>query len=122
MISFKALEVEGCYVIPIETGPTQRGVPDLFISKHKDVRDGRYLWCELKIVSPEQIKEPRSAKQVIRQNEMRRARIRVLNAFDVRDSKDNNCGYRIMHYSMDQQDEFIYLWDLVNYILINLES
>ena len=86
----QALEGQGCLVLPIETGPTNRGVPDLYIAKH-----GRSLWCELKVVSPKQEKEPRTAIQIKRQAQMRGHGVRVLNAHDVRDSKDFNVEYRL---------------------------
>jgi hypothetical protein len=87
----KALEAYGCLVLSIETGPTNRGVPDLFIAKQ-----GRSLWIELKVVSPKQEKEPRTAIQIKRQSEMIAHGVRVLNAHDVRDAKDFNIEYRLL--------------------------
>ena len=85
----KVLDTRGCLVLPIETGPTNRGVPDLYIARH-----GASLWVELKVVSPHQTKDPRSAIQFKRQMQMKAHNITVLNAHDVRDSKDFNVEYR----------------------------
>ena len=109
----KALEGQGCLVLPIETGPTNRGVPDLYVAKQ-----GASLWCELKVVSPKQEKEPRTAIQIKRQAEMIKHGIRVLNAHDIRDSKDLNVGYRVGRNADTFVPETIY--DLAHAIAILL--
>lgn len=86
----KALEGKGCLVLPIETGPTNRGVPDLYVA-----RKGNSLWVELKVVTPHQQKDPRSAIQIKRQTQMLGAGLTVLNAHDVRDNRDRNVEYRL---------------------------
>ena len=86
----RALESLGCLVLPIETGPTNRGVPDLYIAK-----SGDSLWCELKVVAPKQTKEPRSPIQIKRQAEMVRHGVAVVNARDIRDGNDKNHGYHL---------------------------
>lgn len=87
----KALEGFGALVLPIETGPTNRGVPDLYIA-----RRGHSLWCELKVVTPHQVKDPRSAIQIKRQNQIMYHGVRVLNAHDIRDANDFNQGYHLI--------------------------
>ena len=122
------LEAGGCYVIPIETGATQTGVPDLYVSM-KGIQyavnivaaDAKHLWIELKVVTPFQKKDPRRPAQVKRQREMRKNGIRVITVADVRDSRDNNCGYRVLHEG-GQQAEYIEISTLANYILGILEN
>lgn len=86
----KELESIGWLVFSIETGPTMRGIPDLYAAKKKATG-----WVELKIVTPHQEREPRTPIQIKRQAEMRGQGVKVLNAHDIRDSRDNNCGYKL---------------------------
>jgi hypothetical protein len=116
----KALEAQGCYVIPIETGPTQRGVPDLYIAKRRVHDFTQQMWVELKIVSPKQEKEPRSAIQIKRQKEMQAAGLRVLNAHDVRDSKDLNIEYRLS--TLTPHEKILTIHDLASAIINLLEN
>ena len=106
----KTLEAYGVLVLSIETGPTNRGVPDLFIAKQ-----GASLWIELKVVSPLQQKEPRTAIQIKRQSEMINAGLRVLNAHDVRDAKDFNVEYRLK--GSTPHSNFITIYGLASAIL-----
>ena len=108
----KVLDAKGCLVLPIETGPTMRGVPDLFVA-----RRGQSLWVELKVVAPKQEKEPRTAIQIKRQAQMQAHGVTVLNAHDVRDSKDFNVEYRLGIHA-----PFVTIYDLVNAIVATLES
>ena len=110
----KALVLKGCLVLPIETGPTNRGVPDLYIAKK-----GRSLWCELKVVSPKQEKEPRTAIQIKRQAEMQGHGIPVLNAHDVRDAKDFNVEYRLTALTLTP---LVTIYDLASAIVSILED
>jgi hypothetical protein len=87
----KALEARSCLALAIETGPTNRGVPDLFVAKH-----GNTGWVELKIVAPHQRKEPLTAIQIKRQEQMKSFGVLVLNAHDVRDAQDRNVEYRLL--------------------------
>jgi hypothetical protein len=87
----KALEARSCLALAIETGPTNRGVPDLFVAKR-----GLSGWVELKIVAPHQRKEPLTAIQIKRQTEMKSFGVLVLNAHDVRDAQDRNVEYRLI--------------------------
>ena len=109
----QALEGQGCLVLPIETGPTNRGVPDLYIAKH-----GRSLWCELKVVSPKQMKEPRTAIQIKRQAQIVSHGIGVINAQDVCDSHNINVEYKLI----EANSVFKTVYDLARAITERLES
>lgn len=87
----KELESLGALVWAIETGATNRGLLDLYIAKR-----GASLWCELKVVTPHQVKDPRSPVQIKKQKQLMSHGIRALNAHDVRDSSGINHGYHLI--------------------------
>ena len=109
-----ALEGMGVLVLPIETGPTNRGVPDLYIALN-----GRHAWVELKVITPGQKKEPRTAIQVKRQAEMIHHKIRVFNAHNVRSAQDMDLGYRL---DIHPGQEYRFVYDLARGLADLLES
>jgi hypothetical protein len=106
----KTLGEYGCLALAIETGPTNRGVPDLFVAKH-----GASGWIELKIIAPHQRKEPLTAIQIKRQAEMKTFGVLVLNAHDVRDAQDRNVEYRLL-WPHGLQESFVTLYELAEQI------